>query len=121
VEAIFAVVDPDHAYAGSVDLRISPTDPAVGEVGFLISPAARGKGYATAALGAISRWGFAELGLSRIQWRAEVGNYASRRVAEKAGFAFEGVQRAGTGRGETRRDMWVAARTAADRNTEMAS
>jgi RimJ/RimL family protein N-acetyltransferase len=119
VEAVFAVVDPDHAYAGSVDLRISPADPAVGEVGFLISPRARGRGYATAALGAISRWGFVELGLSRIEWRAEVGNYASRRVAEKAGFAFEGVQRAGIGRGETRRDMWVAARTAADRNAEV--
>jgi RimJ/RimL family protein N-acetyltransferase len=119
VEAIFAVAGPDHAYAGTVDLRISPTDPAVGEVGYLISPAARGRGYATAALGAISRWGFAELGLSRVVWRAEVGNYASRRVAEKAGFAFEGVQRAGTGDSGARRDMWVAARTAADRNAEV--
>jgi len=114
VEAIFAVVDGADAYAGSVDLRISPADPAVGEVGFLIAPQARGRGYATAALLAISRWGFDALGLARIEWRAEVGNDASRRVAAKAGFAFEGVQRAGVGGGGTRRDMWVAARTATD-------
>lgn len=118
-EAIFAIVGPDEAYAGTVDLRISPADPATGEVGFAIAPAARGRGLATAALGAISRWGFAELGLSRIVWRAEVGNYASRRVAEKAGFAFEGVQRAGSGQDGTRRDMWVAARTATDRSAEV--
>jgi len=112
VEAIFAVVDENDAYAGSIDLRISPTDPAVGEVGCVISPAGRGRGLATAALGAISRWGFDELGLGRVEWRAEVGNDASRRVAEKAGFAYEGVQRAGLLRGGTRRDMWVSARTA---------
>ena len=116
VEAIFAVADGADAYAGSVDLRISPTDPAVGEVGFVIAPQARGRGYATAALGAISRWGFDALGLARIECRAEVGNDASRRVAAKAGFAVEGRQRAGIGRGGTRRDMWVAARIATDQD-----
>ena len=114
VEAIFAVVDESDAYAGSIDLRISPTDPAVGEIGCLIAPRARGRGHAPAALRALSRWGFDELGLGRIEWRAEVGNSASRRVAEKAGFTFEGVQRAGLLRGGTRRDMWVCARTATD-------
>jgi RimJ/RimL family protein N-acetyltransferase len=116
VEAIFAVVDPDDAYVGSIDLRVSPTDPAVGEVGFVIAPRARGRGYATAALRAISRWGFDALGLARIEWRAELGNDASRRVAQKAGFTFEGVQRAGIDRRGTRRDTWVAATIAADRS-----
>ena len=115
VEAIFAVVDPDDAYVGSIDLRVSPTDPAVGEVGYVIAPQARGRGYATAALRAISRWGFDALGLARIEWRAEVGNDASRRVAEKAGFTFEGVRRAGLDRLGTRQDTWVAAMIAADR------
>lgn len=107
VEAVFAIVDGDDAYAGSIDLRISPTDPAAGEVGCLIAPQARGRGLATAALRAITAWGFAELGLRRIVWRAEVGNDASRRVAEKADFVVEGVRRGSTGP-----DMWVAARTA---------
>jgi RimJ/RimL family protein N-acetyltransferase len=42
---------------------------------------------------AICGWAFDALGLHRIQWRAEVGNEASRRVAEKVGFRSEGIQR----------------------------
>jgi RimJ/RimL family protein N-acetyltransferase len=95
VEAVFAIADASDAYAGSVDLRIDPDDPAVGEVGFAVSPRSRGRGYAGAAVRAICRWGFAELGLRRIEWRAEVGNDASRRVAEKAGFTMEGLLRQG--------------------------
>jgi RimJ/RimL family protein N-acetyltransferase len=109
-EAVFAIADDEDAYAGSVDLRISPGDPAVGEVGFMVSPWARGRGYAPAALRAICGWGFEALGLARIQWRAEVGNDASLRVAEKAGFAMEGLQRQALEVGGNRRDCWVAAR-----------
>jgi RimJ/RimL family protein N-acetyltransferase len=92
-EAIFVIADRADAYAGSIDLRVTPRDPAAGEVGFLVAPGARGRGYATAALRALSRWGFDELGLRRVQWRAEIGNDASRRVAEKAGFTMEGLLR----------------------------
>lgn len=106
-EAVFAVVDREDAYRGSVDLRISAGDPAVGEVGFLVSPRARGRGHATAALREICRWGFAALGLARIQWRAEVGNDASRRVAEKVGFTMEGTLRQALRHDGERRDCWV--------------
>jgi RimJ/RimL family protein N-acetyltransferase len=107
VEAVFAIADGADAYAGSVDLRVGESDPAVGEVGFLVSPRARGRGYAGAAVGAICRWGFTELGLRRIEWRAEVGNDASRRVAEKAGFTLEGRLRQALRINGERRDCWV--------------
>jgi RimJ/RimL family protein N-acetyltransferase len=110
VEAVFAIADAGDAYAGSIDLRILPGDPAVGEVGFLVSPWARGRGYAPAALRAICGWGFEALGLARIQWRAEIGNDASRRAAQKAGFTMEGVLRQALGVDGKRRDCWVGAR-----------
>ncbi|UQU63909.1 GNAT family N-acetyltransferase [Couchioplanes caeruleus] len=106
-EAVFAVVGPDDAYQGSVDLRVPGTEPAAGEVGFFVAPAARGRGYATTALTAACRWGFEALGLERIQWRAEVGNDASRRVAQKAGFTMEGLLRRALVTGGTRRDCWI--------------
>jgi RimJ/RimL family protein N-acetyltransferase len=106
-EAVFAVADGADAYAGSVDLRISAADPAVGEVGYLVSPRWRGRGHATAAVRAICRWGFAELGLHRIEWRAEVGNDASFRVAVKAGFTVEGLLRQALRFDGERRDCWV--------------
>ncbi|MFE9688675.1 GNAT family N-acetyltransferase [Micromonospora sp. NPDC005806] len=106
--ACYAIADADDRYAGSIDLRISPADPLVADVGFMTAPAARGRGYLPAALGALSAWGFTTLGLARVEWRANVGNTASRRVAEKAGFVFEGTARGGVQHRGERVDVWVA-------------
>jgi RimJ/RimL family protein N-acetyltransferase len=107
--ANFAIADATGRFAGSMSLRLAVDEPGVADVGYLVAPWARGRGYATAALRAVCRWGFERLGLARIEWRAYVGNEASRTVAARAGFRFEGVQRAsGVQRGE-RRDQWVGA------------
>lgn len=74
----------------------------------------RGDGAIFAAVRTLCGWGFDELGLHRVTWRAHVGNDPSRRVAEKAGFAFEGVQRGGCAHRGERRDAWVSARLATD-------
>jgi len=112
--AIFGIYDGSDRYCGSLDLRLSATDPAVADVGYLISPWARGQGYATSALRTLCRWGFEHLALARIEWRAHVGNDASRRVAEKAGFQMEGVERAGLAHRGERRDCWVGALLSSD-------
>ncbi len=104
----FAIADPDDRFAGTIDLRIDPSDLATAEIGFMIAPWNRGKGYATEAARAICAWGFTALGVSRVVWRAHVGNHASRRVAEKVGFVVEGVQRQGCEQRGERRDAWVA-------------
>ncbi|WDZ86993.1 GNAT family N-acetyltransferase [Micromonospora cathayae] len=112
--ACFTIADPDDAYVGNVDLRISPVEPALGDVGFLTAPHARGRGYLPAALAALTAWGFTTLGLARIEWRANVGNTASRRAAEKAGFRMEGTARAAIPYRDTRVDAWVGAVVAED-------
>jgi RimJ/RimL family protein N-acetyltransferase len=81
------------------------------DVGYWAAPAARGQGITTEALAAVCRWGFADLGATRIEWYARVGNWASRRVAEKAGFTVEGTLRGGLPvAGGDRSDCWVGAR-----------
>ncbi|MEU2613344.1 GNAT family N-acetyltransferase [Micromonospora sp. NPDC007271] len=107
--ATYAVADAEDRYVGSVDLRISPADPLVADVGFMIAPHARGRGHLPAALTAVCTWGFTTLGLARIEWRANVGNTASRRAAEKAGFVFEGTARNGLQQRSERPDAWVGA------------
>ncbi|MFC7544766.1 GNAT family N-acetyltransferase [Plantactinospora sp. GCM10030261] len=105
--ACFVVAGPDDGYLGALDLRIAPGDPLIGEVGFMIAPQARGRGYLPAALTAVAAWGFATLGLARIDWYAQVGNTASRRAAEKAGFVMVGTVRSALDQRGTRRDAWL--------------
>jgi RimJ/RimL family protein N-acetyltransferase len=79
------------------------------EVGFWTAPAGRGRGLTTVALRTVARHALDPDGLhlERVVWRAYVGNWASRRVAWKAGFRVEGRLRLdGSQRGE-RRDEWV--------------
>ncbi|MFI6075783.1 GNAT family N-acetyltransferase [Actinoplanes sp. NPDC051343] len=103
--AEFVVVGGAGERLGRVALGLDGNGAA--QVGYWMDPAARRRGLATRALQELCRWGFAELRLGLIEWRAEVGNVASRRVAEKAGFTVEAVlRRRLVHRGE-RVDAWI--------------
>ena len=84
------------------------------EVGWASAAAARGRGVATDAVAALCRWGFAALALERLEAQVEVGNWASRRVAEKAGFTVEGTQRGAPGPAGRRADSWLLSRLSGD-------
>jgi RimJ/RimL family protein N-acetyltransferase len=60
-----------------------------GEVGYLLHPAQRGRGYATEAVRALLRLGFEELGLHRIVGRLDGRNVGSARVLERLGMRRE--------------------------------
>jgi RimJ/RimL family protein N-acetyltransferase len=77
------------------------------EIGYWVDPRTRGRGAATYSVRAVCQWGFRELGLQLIEWRAEVGNVASRRVAEKAGFRIEATLRRRLLHRGVRVDAWV--------------
>lgn len=112
--ASWAVCDAtDPAPLGALALRRT-ADPAVWDVGFHTAPQARGRGLMAESLATACRWAFAELGAGRVEWRAHVGNWGSRRVAEKAGFTVEGVARAGLEHRGARVDCWVGARLPGD-------
>ena len=63
------------------------------EVGWRLSHAAWGHGYATEAAGALLQWAFQTLDLNRVQAEADTRNVASARVLEKLGFVREGTLR----------------------------
>jgi RimJ/RimL family protein N-acetyltransferase len=65
----------------------------IANIAYVVDPAERGRGIATGAVELLSEWAFAELGLERLQLTIHPDNHASRRVAEKAGYQFEGVLR----------------------------
>ena len=100
-----------HAFARKTDIRwaIAPRDGGTllgsigltnfqerfrrAEIGYELAAAAWGKGVATAVVSRVLGYGFEELELNRIEATVMVGNTASERVLEKAGFSREGVLR----------------------------
>jgi RimJ/RimL family protein N-acetyltransferase len=82
----------DGTVLGGVTLRhFDPMRHTV-EVGYWLFAHARGRGIATRAVRAVVREAFAS-GLWRVEACVRVGNDASDRVLERAGFTREGVKR----------------------------
>lgn len=92
-------------FAGTVDFR--PDGQHGAEVGFGLAPWARGRGVMAGALRLGLAWAFETLDLEVVHWRANVGNWASRRVAWACGFRFEGSQRSLLAARGERCDGWV--------------
>lgn len=67
------------------------------EAGWVFTPDAWGKGYATEAMTAIFNWADAALDRPEIRCIIDPGNQASQRVAAKLGFAEIGVNEAALG------------------------
>ncbi|WP_237103432.1 GNAT family N-acetyltransferase [Nonomuraea sp. MG754425] len=64
-----------------------------GSVSYWVVPEARGRGVAVAATRLLARWAFDERGLFRLELGHRTNNPASCRVATKAGFLPEGIER----------------------------
>lgn len=89
-------------------LGITMRSPGTGEIGFWATKEHRRNGYITEATRAAAHWSFTTLTLDRLEWRAEVGNTASRTVAEHTGFTLEGTLRSALDNNGVRRDCWIA-------------
>lgn len=63
------------------------------ELGYLVVPAARGRGVASEMLRQLTSWAFIERNSMRATLLIDVANVASQRVAVHAGYTLEGVMR----------------------------
>lgn len=63
------------------------------EIGYWLRSSATGRGYTTDAVRALTRTAFERLGARRVEIRCDDGNVRSAAVAERCGFALEGVLR----------------------------
>jgi RimJ/RimL family protein N-acetyltransferase len=91
--APFSMVDlATGRVAGSLRVR-HPGPPQVGGVGYVVHPAFRGRGFTTRALRLLVPWAFEIADLARLELGAKVGNEASMRAAEAAGFERDGIRR----------------------------
>jgi RimJ/RimL family protein N-acetyltransferase len=88
----FAIADPSgpERVFGGGSLYDIDRDQRRAAIGYWLAPAARGHGYATAAVMLGAGWALdGGLGLGRLEITCAPDNLPSRRVAERAGFTFE--------------------------------
>lgn len=121
--AMFGVFDRhDEGLLGSCGLHHVDLADKIGEVGYWVAPDARGRGVAKTAVSTLAAWAFERLDLERLEWNCGVGNAASRTVASKVGFRFEGTARAKIRKRDgTRMDAWTAALLPADLRSTLIS
>jgi len=92
---------PEHSFAitlagtlaGAIGLSVNSFGYR-GRIGYWVAAPSRGKGVCTRALRLVSRWGFEELALQRLDLISDPANLASQRCAERVGYRREGVMRA---------------------------
>jgi RimJ/RimL family protein N-acetyltransferase len=98
-------------FAGVVQLEL---DKQEGEIGYVVAPAVRGRGFAGRAVELLTRWGFDALGLQRIELRIDPANEPSSRIAQRHGYRLEGTLRSLYFKEGLRSDVAVWSRLADD-------
>jgi RimJ/RimL family protein N-acetyltransferase len=91
--AAFAIVDAATDHLLGAVTRFGPEGHQA-TFGLWLGPDARGRGVGTKALRLVSDWTFATTAANRLDAYIMVGNEASNRMTERAGFRREGVARA---------------------------
>jgi RimJ/RimL family protein N-acetyltransferase len=90
---LLAVDAQDDRLLGSCGIVYINWEESYCDIGYWAVAAERGRGVIPRAIRLLCGWIFDELPMERIGIQADPENGASRRVAEKAGFTYEGVLR----------------------------
>ena len=88
----FAVVEDEGDFLGIAVVPEIDRETRTAELGYVVSPAARGRGVATEALRLLTGWAF-ELGMFRLELLISAENVGSQKVAKRCGYTREGVLR----------------------------
>ena len=109
--AQWAVVEAgSDALLGRAALKHLEFADGTADVAYWTVPAARGRGVCPRAVDAMASWAFEVAGFHRLDLEHATANAASCRVAEKTGFAVEGVRRSAWLLADGRHDVHAHAR-----------
>lgn len=100
----FAIIDKkSKKIAGSLGIMEISSKSNKAEIGYLLGREHRGRGFMAEAVQLALGFGFGKLGLNRIRISCSTKNKASRKVIERTGAKFEGIEKEGciSGSGKT--------------------
>jgi RimJ/RimL family protein N-acetyltransferase len=126
-DALLHVTSQGRASGDRIDYTVTeaPADRALGaviatrrhrdnyEIAYLAAPAGRGRGLMTRAVRLLCDW-LLENGVGRLELRTHPGNEASQRLAHRAGFQREGLERKSIWLHDERADAFVWSRLPSD-------
>lgn len=92
-QAFEFLIERDGELCGAIGLNRIERGNRLGCIGYWLRADRQGHGIMTLACKRIIAFGFEDLGLNRLVLAAAIDNGRSRAVAERLGFAFEGVFR----------------------------
>lgn len=107
-------IDVDGVAVGNVGVGAIEMRHNTGWMHYWTAQSARGSGLATRACASLARYAFDHLGVHRLELGHRVNNPASCRVAARAGFSAEGLERHKLRYGTERFDVETHARLATD-------
>jgi RimJ/RimL family protein N-acetyltransferase len=96
---------------GQVGFRDVRLEEGRAQISYWVAPPARGLGVAGQAAAGVTEWAINVLGLQRVGLAHAVANTVSCRVAERAGFSYEGTLRRFGLHADGWHDMHMHART----------
>ncbi|GAA0479405.1 GNAT family protein [Streptomyces stramineus] len=97
----------DGTLVGGVLFRTFDAAAGTCEVGCWLEESAVGRGLVFRAIRVLVDWAVDVRGIHRVEWRADTGNTASLKAAERLGMTREGVLRGSSLHRGTRRDIEV--------------
>ena len=107
--SLAGVLKTTGALVADVVLWLASEQHRLGEIGYIVPPEHRGRGYATEATSPLLHIAFKDLGLHRVIGRVEARNVGSARVLEKAGYCLEGTLRQSVIKNGHVLDQWMYA------------
>jgi RimJ/RimL family protein N-acetyltransferase len=105
-------IEAEGRFGGTVSLRNN--GPGRAEIAYGAHPWIRGRGFVERALRLLLEWGFAERDLETVIWKAQEGNWASRKLAWRVGFSCDGTLRHWLDERDGLVDAWVGVLTHED-------
>ena len=90
----FAILNGDGFYLGGCGLNWIDRKQKIADLGYWVRSSAMGQGVAVHAVKLLSKWGFDNTDLMRLEIKCAVEHVRSQRVAEKAGAVKEGIRKA---------------------------